>query len=272
MNEKASRRSSRKTAAKITPEPQVANVEVPCLRAASPAASTSLMDRRAAVRRSLQGASKPERATKRQKLIETNQLPRFPGQTFLEQAAISGQVARDYANRVAQFAKAMKIPDLHTLTMPKLDEYLSTFLNNMFSEGTDISEGNKTFAAVLDARPGSSQAEQLPRSRRCLKGWANLDPGATRPPVPFQLIALIVVTMLRLNMGHAALLILLMFSAYLRPGEALALWAEDVVFPTRTVKSFAINLHPLARLESSKTSLCYWTQQCFPNSAPCWVG
>ena len=110
MNERASRRSSRKTAAKITPEPQVANMEVPCLRAASPAASTSLMDRRAAVGRSLQGASKPERATKRQKLIETNQLPRFPGQTFLEQAAISGQVAQDYANRVAQFAKAVKIP------------------------------------------------------------------------------------------------------------------------------------------------------------------
>ncbi|CAE7845041.1 ANK1 [Symbiodinium microadriaticum] len=254
QNEKGSKRSRKRTLPS-NPEQKFANMEMPCLRAASSATNTSLMERRASVRRSLQGGSKPERATKRKRLMEANQHPRFPGQTFLEQAAISGQVAMDYVNRVEQFTQAAGIHDIQELTMPKLDEYLSTFLNSMFSAGADISEGNKTFAAVLDVRPGSSQAEQLPRSRRCLKGWANLDPGATRPPMPFQLIALIAVTMIQADMTQAALLVLIMFSAYLRPGEALSLFANDVVFPTKTVRSFAINLHPQDRMESSKTGL-----------------
>ena len=78
----------------------------------------------------------------------------------------------------------------------KLVEALVSFLNNAFELGYDLSEASKFFAAVLDAQPGYGPKENLPRSRRCLKGWHRLDPGKTRPPLPWALVALIVTAMM----------------------------------------------------------------------------
>ncbi|CAE7391323.1 ANK1 [Symbiodinium sp. CCMP2592] len=205
--------------------------------------------------RSLQAETKEGKAQKRQKLMQNTLAPRFGGQTFLEQVAVSAPVGHDYSIRLNRFVAEMRIPNIRTLTDAKLDEYLSIYLNNMFKDGCDVSDGNKTLASVLDARPGSSVTSALPRSRRCLKGWANMDPGKTRPPIPFPVIALIVLYLMRQSLGEAALLILLMFSAYLRPGEALALQIPDVVKPSRTVPHYGINLHPADRYESSKVGL-----------------
>lgn len=82
-----------------------------------------------------------------------------------------------------------------------------------------------------------------------------MDPGSTRPPVPFALIALLASKMMQQQANEAALAILLTFSAYLRPGEALGIQAQDVVLPSKAVKFYAINLHPMDRLETSKTGL-----------------
>ncbi|CAE7480442.1 ANK1 [Symbiodinium natans] len=237
------------------PDPLLANVTIPMLKESKLAEPSTLSARRSSIRRSIQGNSKEEKAVKRQKLAVTSAQPRFPGQTFLEQVAISQEVANDYSRRLQKFLQVAKIKNIFTMPMTKLDACLAKFLESMFLGGSDISEGNKTFAAVLDIRPGSSQMGQLPRCRRCLKGWANLDPGATRPPLSFLLVALIATNLLLRNLPEAALAILLMFSAYLRPGEALGIHANDVVRPNRSSKHFTINLHPLERYESSKVGL-----------------
>ena len=64
------------------------------------------------------------------------------------------------------------------------------------SDGMDVSEGFKAFAALMDCRPDLGSKAELPRSRRSLQGWSKVDPAKTRPPRPFALVALIVVKLL----------------------------------------------------------------------------
>ena len=177
---------------------------------------------KAAIRKRLQASSKPERAAKRRAFMEERQdAPRFVGQTLLEQEAVSTAVGLDYARRHQIFLQFAQDRALSLQTAPKCDESFSVFLNFLFAEGLDITEGSKHFAAMLDACPALGHKSQLPRSRRCLQGWTKLDPGCTRPPIPFPLIALMATTMCKNHHVVAAVAILTMFVAYLRPGEAL---------------------------------------------------
>eukprot|EP00438_Fugacium_kawagutii_P007118 Skav222891 [mRNA] locus=scaffold1102:216619:220553:- [translate_table: standard] len=138
------------------------------------------------VRKALQGKNRGERMTQRQ--IAMNALavrPRFPGQTFLEQRAISDSAAIDYMNRYQEFLTYAKRNRYPIKTKNKLDVACCMFLNEKFAEGMDISEATKSFAAIIDARPDCGQKTDLPRTRRALQGWHKLDPGSTRPPLPW---------------------------------------------------------------------------------------
>ena len=61
--------------------------------------------------------------------------------------------------------------------------------------GWDVSEGVKKIAAVTDNRPELGAKHALPRTRRAMQGWRNLDPGVTRPPLAWPVIALIALQM-----------------------------------------------------------------------------
>ena len=74
----------------------------------------------------------------------------------------------------------------------------------------------------------------------------------TRPPLPWSLVALIVTHMIHKQYRQAAAAALLMFTAYLRPGEALSLHVQDLVPPLPQQKHFALQLHPAERREQSK--------------------
>ena len=78
----------------------------------------------------------------------------------------------------------------------------------------------------MDARPDASQKGDLPRARRCLQGWAKLDPARTKPPITYP------------------------FTFDLR-----GLSPQDVVGPTRSHPDLALNLHPEERLGTSKMGL-----------------
>lgn len=83
----------------------------------------------------------------------------------------------------------------------------------------------------------------------------DVDPGQTRPPIPWELVALVAYQMMKEKEAQAALLVLVMFEAYLRPGEALQLRQEDLVMPTAHHPFYCLNLHPSERLETSKVGL-----------------
>ena len=121
------------------------------------------------LRRSLQGKTREERQIKRAKVFEQIQhSPRFPGQTLLEQMAVSQPVAKDYQQRYLEFLNFCQGRRWDLQKMPSFDNALTEYLNDMFAEGRDISEASKAFAAALDANPAFSSKLDLPRSRRSL--------------------------------------------------------------------------------------------------------
>ena len=92
----------------------------------------------------LQGATGQERAQKRQRFLQqTPPIPRFVGQTRLEQAAVSQPVAKDYADRVLMFRAFVKERRLSIQGKSKFDSALCEFLNHMFEAGYDLSEATK---------------------------------------------------------------------------------------------------------------------------------
>lgn len=228
------------------------------------------------LRRTLQGKSRPERQEKRVAMARSlPQAPRFKGQTLLEQMAVSPAVALDYRMRYKEFLNFSRAQKFNLKTVKNFDKAFTEFLNYLFIEGRDLSEASKFFAAALDANPDFSGKQSLPRSRRSLQGWSKLDPGNTRPPMAWALVALLCLGMLRRGLFRQCLATLLMFTAYLRPGEALNLREEDLVASRTGLSHTAINLHPSERQEISKVGLtdetillsAKWKQKGSPLSA-----
>ncbi|CAE7708857.1 AMY1.1 [Symbiodinium sp. CCMP2592] len=216
---------------------------------------TSRKRSQAAIRISLDGPTKEVKAEKRRKYLDQHVMePRFQGQTPLERAAITMEVAKDYAQRMRQFRAFAKQNSL-SLHKTKLDGTFCEYLNHLFEEGCDLGEGTKSLAAVVDAFPSFSQKSSLPRSRRALQGWHKLDPGRTRPPLPWPLVAYLILTLLKAKQIRSAVAVMLMFVAYLRPGEALSARNEDLVVPSVVHPHYTLNLHPEERMETSKMCL-----------------
>jgi integrase len=211
---------------------------------------------RQAVRLSLQARTKDERAEKRQNYMkQSTAVARFQGQTFLEQHAVSREVAIDYMSRMQLFRDFAVSQSLLMDTIQNIDSSFTEFLNDMFAGGSSLGEATKSLAALIDHVPDCGQKGALPRARRCLQGWQRLDPGATRPPIPMELVFLLALKMWEKNLVGHAVILLLMFEGYLRPGEALGLKEEDLVMPTAAHPFHSLNLHPSDRLESSKVGL-----------------
>ena len=78
--------------------------------------------RLASIRHQLDGKNAQDRASKGQKFLSTFQsLPRFPGQTFLEQVAVSREVGQDYVNRTSAFFQLAATQLLPLSPIAKLD-------------------------------------------------------------------------------------------------------------------------------------------------------
>lgn len=119
------------------------------------------------IRQQLRANDREGRAVKRQEFKqEYIHHPRFQGQSFLEEQAISQEVAADYRFRTQTFKSFAKKEKLNTKGQLKLDKSLVLFLNELFVSGCDIGEATKYLAAVIDAEPGCAHKNSLPRSRR----------------------------------------------------------------------------------------------------------
>ena len=152
------------------------------------------------------------------------------------------------------FAKRMKL-SLNQKGNFDFDLVCCKFVNNMFELGFDLQDGTKTLAAIIDAYPTFARKECLPRTRRALQGWAKMEPQRTRPPVPWALIAAMCLELLKAGEVTVVGAILLMFTAYLRPGEALHLQRGDLIPPLPGNTHYSLMMHPAERLQQSKVGL-----------------
>ena len=213
----------------------------------------SKMPSPAEVRRRIADKTEIGRSEKRRRLMaEPLSVPRQPGQTFLEQSAISPRTAADYKFRMEVFKKFCLLHWISTTGPRNLDPSLTTFLQQCFNDGMELAEATQYLAAVIDSCPEAAAKHKLPRARRALKGWKNLDPGRSRPPLPWPLIALIAQTMLEQGHMFSAMLALTMFVTYSRPTETLRLQKKDFLSSTSLAATWMLVFNREEEFETSK--------------------
>ena len=128
------------------------------------------------MRHQLEGKTQEERSRKRKRFLENMVM----AHVFLDKPLWSRwQFPKQWpqiTRRDWKLSKPLKSRHLKLHPINKLDENFSIYLNHLLSEGIDVPESFKTLAALVDARPDASQKGDLPRARRCLQEWAELDP------------------------------------------------------------------------------------------------
>eukprot|EP00435_Cladocopium_sp_Y103_P026023 s1915_g6.t1 len=210
----------------------------------------------AQIRRKIADKTEEGRIRKRRQLMqEHDAMPRMSGQTFLEQSAISPKTAADYRFRMEIFTSFCKLHRISMMGAQNLDPSLTTFFQQCFNDGMELSEATKYLAAVMDSFPEVSAKHMLPTARRALKGWKNLDPGRSRPPLPWPLIALIALTMIEQGNMASAMVILTMFVTYSRPTETLKLQVKDLVSSTSLAATWMLVYNRSEEFETSKMGL-----------------
>ena len=114
-----------------------------------------------------------------------------------------------------------------------LDQALVVCSTALFAEDYDSAVGSTTQAAVRHFLPdiGSEKVSPLRRSDRALRGWKALLPPAQRPPLPRAAAGAIAGVMINTGRPIFGLFVLLGFSTYLRPGEAIRLRKRVLVIP-----------------------------------------
>lgn len=144
-----------------------------------------------------------------------------------------------------------------TMTWTQLDRHLSNYLEELYLEGEDLSRANYVTAAVIFHVPGTKGLAALPRAQQAMKGWRKLCPPRSRMPIPYEAICLVANKAMDLGQHEIALVLMMTFLLYLRPGEAFSLRVRDLVLPLRrsgkAFKDHAILLHPLEVGVPSKT-------------------
>ena len=138
----------------------------------------------------------------------------------------------------------------------EVDRLVTEFMNLLFSEGHRAWKGEKLLASVLFFFPTFSQLEgnRLARSFRALKGWRQASPSFSRRTLLAAVWSALAVDLCRIGGTLAAVLTLVMFEAYLRPGEMLSLKPLEILGTDGGgVRSWVILLFPQAGTARSKT-------------------
>ena len=168
---------------------------------------------------------------------------------------MSPRTALDYRFRLSIFQKFCSMSKLSVQAPADMDAALVVFLEQCFCDGMSINEATKFLAAIIDHRPELAPKNILAHARRALKGWKNLDPGTSRPPVAWPVVALIVSKMLELSLITPALLVLTMFVTYCRPFELLQLQAVDLVKSQALGPQWSLILNKSENMEKSKVGM-----------------
>ena len=111
----------------------------------------------------------------------------------------------------------------------EVDKWLADFMDVMFLEGRGAHEGEKTLAAV--EFDNIDHKGKLSRSRRALRGWRKVMPATSRLPLPRLLAMGMAMKLYAMGLPSMALMALVAFHMYLRPGEAIDLCKRHVIAP-----------------------------------------
>lgn len=168
--------------------------------------------------------------------------------SLLEEGSIKPSTWLDYLQRVRslhEFTVGKKLTDPHELdslrnwilSLPDayLELFLLEFLDHLYLEGHESGAGNKLIAAVekLNSSLSKEGRIRLPRVRAALKGYKRLAPSKSRSPAPQIWAAAVAGVLLRKDRPSMALMVMLMFSTYVRPSEAFSIRPDQILPPPR---------------------------------------
>lgn len=173
---------------------------------------------------------------------------------FLLRAAVQTQTERQYMVAVREFVAwcqrhgGTEVFDGRTLDWQLLEYFEEVYLEH---EGRrrqhciNICQGIRLVFPDL----------RLPVAGRALQGWERLAPPTLTPPMPYGVCLVIVEKMVQRGRKDMGVITWLMFEAYLRIGEALAVRGRDVSLPTmrgreRLPGGISIRVAKTGRLQS----------------------
>lgn len=160
------------------------------------------------------------------------------------------------------------------------EDVLLEWFEGVFISGKAPATGAKTVSALLGAAPhlGRPLSRVFPRLMRALRGWNCRSPGFSRPPIPWIVACGLCRRLLVWKRSDFALGVLLVFTAYLRPSELLAMRSFQLVPPgphgDGGFQRWTLLIHPVDLQVPGKTgevaTACRWTTRAYGGSRPTW--
>jgi len=188
------------------------------------------------------------------------------GKTYLQSAAVTSRTAESYSELVAGFVRwvLLSMAVIPSQDPQQMSALLGEYLDTLFFGGEQLTMATRVFAAVLFQWPhlGRGVRNSLPLARQALQGWKKLNPGRARLPIHWLLIAALADVLLDRMKPWMALLLVVTFHAYLRPGIAAAIRIGQLAAPIRKAKTpgedhpdlrWTLNLHAAELERPSKT-------------------
>lgn len=152
--------------------------------------------------------------------------------TVLETKSVSSESNSQYSTYYRKLEVFSRENGIHwPLRKEEADQLVADYMDVLFLDKKTPSEGEKTLAAVeyfnLEFKGN------MARSRRALKGWRKTMPAQSRLPLPRVMMMGICMKLVAKGLKDMALMVIVAFDLYLRPGEALNLRARNVIAPVR---------------------------------------
>ncbi|CAK0799814.1 unnamed protein product [Prorocentrum cordatum] len=180
---------------------------------------------------------------------------RVLGMTVLEAACIQPRARNRYQEIFRDFLSRANGRPLASEDL--VDEAIAEWLDELHLDGEDLSAGSWAYAAVtFFAGLNKASGALMPRCRRALRGFRRLAPPRSRLPMPYMVVAMVVMELIAQHLVESALVVLLIFELRLRPGEAFHARAADLVPPVSDVSGashWCATLHAAETEQESKT-------------------
>ena len=138
-----------------------------------------------------------------------------------------------YSTAVERFETWARRRSLPLNDLCEADLALTLYFSGLFLQGERPPAGRYTRYGYLLLRTGCDRDRNggMPESRRALQGWAHLDPGQTRDPLPDIVVHWIAPWLVDQDELEAAFAVMLQYDTYGRPSEVLNLMRLDFAMP-----------------------------------------
>jgi len=141
-------------------------------------------------------------------------------------ATLAPSTVKKYDFNTEQFLQWMVDNGHHPTTVPHLDSLLAQYLDYIYERGFGLGAANSTVFGLELLYPGV--CDQLPMSKKMLKGFKKLKPSTSHPPLTWPVTCVIALDMIKKGHFLAGVATLLAFDSYLRISEFTNLYREDI--------------------------------------------